>query len=85
MNKIDAMHAFVRVAELSSFTLAAQSLGISKANISGVIQSLEEWLGTRLFHRTTRKVHMTEVMSVAKIFLLIWKSWRLFFNKAQNR
>lgn len=60
MNKIDAMHAFVRVAELSSFTLAAQSLGISKANISGLIQSLEEWLGTRLFHRTTRKVHLTE-------------------------
>jgi len=60
MNRLDAMQIFVRVAELASFTKAADSLGLPKASISTAVQQLETLLGARLLHRTTRKVHMTQ-------------------------
>lgn len=60
MNRIDAMHIFVRVAELASFTKAADSLGLPKASTSTAVQQLEGQLGTQLLHRTTRKVQMTQ-------------------------
>lgn len=60
MNLVDAMQIFVRVAELSSFTQAAQSLGLPKASVSAAVQQLEARLGTRLLHRTTRRVEMTQ-------------------------
>lgn len=60
MNKLEAMQIFVRVAELSSFTQAADSLGLPKASISVAVKQTEAWLGTRLLHRTTRKVQMTQ-------------------------
>ncbi|GLQ46653.1 transcriptional regulator [Dyella lipolytica] len=60
MNRIDAMHIFVRVAELASFTKAADSLGLPKASTSIAVQQLEGQLGTQLLHRTTRKVQMTQ-------------------------
>lgn len=60
MNRLDAMQSFVRVAELASFTKAAESLGLPKASISTAVQQLESLLATRLLHRTTRKVHMTQ-------------------------
>lgn len=51
---------FVAVAELQSFTQAAKRLGISTAQVSRQISALEARLATRLFHRTTRKVSVTE-------------------------
>lgn len=60
MNRLDAMQIFVRVAELASFTKAADSLGLPKASISTAVQQLEGLLNTRLLHRTTRKVQMTQ-------------------------
>jgi DNA-binding transcriptional LysR family regulator len=60
MNRIEAMHIFVRVAELASFTKAADSLGLPKASTSTAVQQLEAQLGTQLLHRTTRKVQMTQ-------------------------
>lgn len=60
MNKMEAMQIFVRVAELSSFTQAADSLGLPKASISVAVKQTEAWLGARLLHRTTRKVQMTQ-------------------------
>lgn len=59
MNQLEAMQIFIRVAELASFTRAADSLGIPKASASTAVQQLEATLGTRLLHRTTRKVQMT--------------------------
>lgn len=59
MNPLEAMQIFIRVAELASFTRAADSLGIPKASASNAVQQLEATLGTRLLHRTTRKVQMT--------------------------
>jgi DNA-binding transcriptional LysR family regulator len=60
MTLLDSMTVFVRVAELASFTQAAQSLGQPKASISGAVQRLEAQLGTRLLHRTTRRVQLTQ-------------------------
>jgi len=59
MNRLDAMQIFVRVAELASFTKAADNLGLPKASISTSVQQLESLLGTRLLHRTTRRVQLT--------------------------
>ena len=56
---LEAMQVFVRVAEQSSFTRAAESMGLLKATVSLAVQQLEASVGTRLLHRTTRKVQMT--------------------------
>jgi len=60
MNRLDSLQMFVRVAELSSFTQAAEQLGLPKARVSTAVQQLEGLLGTRLLHRTTRRVQMTQ-------------------------
>jgi DNA-binding transcriptional LysR family regulator len=60
MNQLDAIQIFIRVAELASFTRAADSLGIPKASTSTAVQKLEASLGARLLHRTTRKVQLTQ-------------------------
>ncbi|MDQ8023133.1 MAG: LysR family transcriptional regulator [Moraxellaceae bacterium] len=60
MNQFESMQIFLRVAELASFTAAADSLGMHKASVSAAVQQLENRLGTRLLHRTTRKVQMTQ-------------------------
>jgi len=60
MDRIDVMKIYVRVAELGSFTQAADSLGLAKASTSAAVRELETDLGTRLLQRTTRKVQMTQ-------------------------
>lgn len=60
MHHVEAMQIFVRVAELASFTQAADSLGLPKASVSTAIKQLEILLATRLLHRTTRSVQMTQ-------------------------
>lgn len=59
MDLIDAMTVFRRVAETGSFTRAAEQLGRPKAGVSTTVQRLEASLGTRLLHRTTRRVQLT--------------------------
>lgn len=59
VNTLESMQVFMRVAEQASFTRAADSLGLLKATVSQSVQQLENSLGTRLLHRTTRKVQMT--------------------------
>ncbi|MGP1667301.1 MAG: LysR substrate-binding domain-containing protein [Rhodanobacter sp.] len=54
------MKVFVRVAERGSFTQAAADMGLPKATVSVAIQQLEALLGTRLLHRTTRRVEPTQ-------------------------
>ncbi|WP_058910483.1 LysR family transcriptional regulator [Entomohabitans teleogrylli] len=60
MDKIHAMQLFVRVAELGSFTRAAETLNLPKGSVSRQIQALESALGTRLLQRTTRQVRLTQ-------------------------
>lgn len=59
MDKFSAMRAFVRVVEAGTFTKAADSLGAPKAQVSRLVQSLEDELKTRLLNRTTRRVAVT--------------------------
>src|SRR5690606_5927069 len=59
MNKLDLLKTFVRVAETGSFTQAAVSLGLQKASVSEHVRLLENLVGARLFHRTTRRVQAT--------------------------
>lgn len=59
MDSNEGLKRFVRVAELGSFTKAAESLGLPKASVSQAVQQLESKLQTQLFHRTTRKVQLT--------------------------
>ncbi len=60
MDKIHAMQLFIRVAELESFSRAADTLGLPKGSVSRQIQALESHLGARLLHRTTRRVQLTQ-------------------------
>lgn len=59
MENTEAIKRFLRVAELGSFTRAADALNLPKASISQAIQQLETKLETQLLHRTTRKVQLT--------------------------
>jgi len=59
MDKLSAMKAFVRVVEAGTFTKAADSLGVPKAQVSRLVQSLEDELKTLLLNRTTRRVIVT--------------------------
>lgn len=54
------MKVFVTVAEMESFTRAAESLGQPKGSLSRQIQALEDRMGARLLHRTTRRVQLTQ-------------------------
>ncbi|MCI8211961.1 LysR family transcriptional regulator [Pseudomonas sp. S25] len=60
MPNLQALLIFARVAEMMSFTRAAESLGIQKGRVSTVIRGLEQEVGASLFHRTTRNVQLTE-------------------------
>lgn len=53
------LQAFCRVAELRSFSLAAEQMRLSQPALSAAIRKLEETLGVRLFDRTTRQVLLT--------------------------
>lgn len=59
MDRFEAMQAFVRVVETSSFTKAAGTLGLSKTTVTQLVQQLEAHLRVRLLNRTTRKVNAT--------------------------
>ena len=59
MRDFQAMEAFARVAELGSFTRAADALGLSRAMVTTHVQRLERRFGLRLLNRTTRKVAVT--------------------------
>ena len=60
MDRLIALQVFHRVAERGSFAEAGRSLGLSPAAISKNIAELEAHVGTRLIHRTTRRMALTE-------------------------
>lgn len=60
MDRFTIMTTFSQVVKKSSFTVAARSLGISRALVSRHISDLETSLGVRLLNRTTRAVNLTE-------------------------
>jgi DNA-binding transcriptional LysR family regulator len=60
MDRIDLFRVFARVVESSSFTKAAETLDLPRSTISAAVQTLENRVGVRLLHRTTRKVTATQ-------------------------
>jgi len=60
MNEFGAIPVFVAVVENDGFSAASRVLGISKSAVSKRINQLENHLGVRLLHRTTRKLSLTE-------------------------
>src|SRR4051812_11701573 len=60
MDRLDAMAAFVAVAELKGLAAAARRLKLSPPSVTRPVAGLEERLSARLLHRTTRTVALTE-------------------------
>ena len=61
MDRIEAMQAFVAVADLRGFAPAARKLKLSPSAVTRLIAALEDHLGVRLLQRTTRSVTLTDV------------------------
>lgn len=61
MDRLTSLTAFVGVVDSGGFSAAGRRLNMSTTMVSNHVQALEERLGARLLHRTTRKVSLTEV------------------------
>jgi DNA-binding transcriptional LysR family regulator len=61
VDRLAALHLFIRVCECGSFTRAADDLGLTQPTATKHIAQLEKRLGARLFHRSTRGATPTEV------------------------
>lgn len=59
MDRFQAMQVFVRVVDASSFSRAADSLGMPRTTVTIIIQQLEATLQVRLLNRTTRRISLT--------------------------
>ena len=59
-DRLSGVLTFVQAADAGSFALAAQRLSLSRSAVGKSIARLEQRLGTRLFHRTTRSQTLTE-------------------------
>jgi DNA-binding transcriptional LysR family regulator len=60
MDRLKAMHTFVQIADHGSLTKAAEALDASLPAVVRSLAGLETHLGVRLFHRTTRRISLTE-------------------------
>ena len=63
MNRLESMSILVAVADSGSLSAAARSLGMPLATVSRKVGELESHLKTRLLHRTTRRLSLTEAGS----------------------
>ncbi|NCE92188.1 LysR family transcriptional regulator [Pseudomonas sp. L13] len=59
MDRLQAMRVFVTVVDLGSQSAAADHLDLSRPVVSRYLAELEDWVGARLLHRTTRKLSLT--------------------------
>jgi DNA-binding transcriptional LysR family regulator len=59
MDSLGSLNAFVQAAEARSFTVAGRQLGVSSSAIGKAVARMEERLGVRLFHRSTRSITLT--------------------------
>ena len=63
MDRLEAMHLFVRVAELGSFSAVAVQLGLARSVVTRQIAALEAHLGVKLMVRSTRRLALTSAGS----------------------
>src|SRR5262245_51390129 len=60
MDRLATMRVFIAVAEGAGFAAAARRLGMSPPAVTRAVSALEDRIGTRLLHRTTRSVRLSE-------------------------
>jgi len=60
VDKLKAMHAFVRIVEANSFSKAAETLSLPRAALTATLKNLEAYLGVQLLQRTTRRLSLTQ-------------------------
>ncbi len=60
MNRLENMETFVRVVETGGISAAAEKLNVAKSAVSRRLKELETHIGVELFHRTTRKMNLTD-------------------------
>lgn len=60
MDRFENMDTFIRVVEAGSISGAAERLGLAKSAVSRRLKELEQHLGVELFHRTTRRMNLTD-------------------------
>lgn len=60
MDKLGTLGIFVHTAEAGSFAAASQRLGLSSSAVGKAVARLEQEMGVRLFHRSTRSMTLTE-------------------------
>ena len=61
MDKLGALSLFAKAVETGSFSEAGRQSGLAPSSVSRRIVELESWVGAALFHRTTRKLNLTDV------------------------
>ncbi len=61
MDRLGALSLFAKAVESGSFSEAGRQSGLAPSSVSRRIVELESWVGAALFHRTTRKLNLTEV------------------------
>src|SRR5258706_10207914 len=59
MDSLGSLNAFVKAAEARNFTVAGRQLGVSSSAVGKAVARMEERLGVRLFHRSTRSITLT--------------------------
>ena len=67
--KIEHLKLFVRIASTHNISQAGKEMGLSAAVSSSYISKLEDSLGVKLIHRTTRKLTLTEEGSAGETFM----------------
>jgi LysR family transcriptional regulator for bpeEF and oprC len=60
MDRLRWISTFLSAADAENFSQAAQALQVSPQAVSAQVSQLEAWLGVRLFHRTTRRMSLTD-------------------------
>lgn len=60
LDRFTGMQVLSRIAALGSFSAAARSLGLSQTMVARHVDAIEDRIGVRLFHRTTRRMTLTE-------------------------
>ena len=65
---LNDLAAFVAIADSLSFRAAASRLGVTPSALSHTMRHLEERLGVRLLHRTTRSVAVTDAGQYRRYF-----------------